>query len=103
MNYCLPATSAKGSSAPNTSPELAVMGTFALHKLHQVFAVIFLPVKDHLQTEISADLQIHSTLSHSSPELTKICLVERLCSDRTFLLNRSTPYVHSMRSATFTH
>lgn len=31
------------------------------------------------------------------------CPVERLCSDHTFLLNRSTPYAHSVRSATFSH
>lgn len=94
---------AKGSGAPNTSSELAVMWTFALYEPHQGFAVILLPVKDHLQTKISADLQIYSTLRHSSRAHKNFCLVERLCSDRTFLLNRSTPYVHSVRSDTFSH
>lgn len=77
--YCLLATSAKGCSAPNMSLEPALMWTFTLYEPHQIFAAIWLSVKDYLQTEISTDLQIYSTLSHSSLELTKISVLLSDC------------------------
>lgn len=78
--YCLPAPWPKGSSgAPSTSSELAVMWTFTSYMPHQVFAVILLSVKDHLQTKVSADLQIYPTLSHSSLELSKNSLLLSDC------------------------
>lgn len=44
-----------------------------------VVAVILLSVNDHLQTKISADLQIYSTFSHSSLELSKISVLLSDC------------------------
>lgn len=69
----------KGSGTPSTSSELAVMRTLGLHKPHQVFRVILLSVNDHIQTKISADLQIYPTLSHSPLKLSKISVLLSDC------------------------
>lgn len=64
---------------PSTSSDQAVMSTLGLCKPHQVFAVILFSVNDHLQTKISADLQIYSTFSHSSFKLSEISVLLSDC------------------------
>lgn len=64
---------------PGTSSEQAVMWTLGCVSHIKFFAVILFSVSDHLQTKISADLQIYSTFSHSSFKLSEISVLLSDC------------------------